>query len=104
RLEGAGMKRIEAVKAICLFAIVALAISGERASGATTGNDWITTWAATPAPRWGSEVPAAFGVPETLEGVTIRQVARISTGGGKVRVVLSNEYGATPLVIGAGTV
>jgi lysophospholipase L1-like esterase len=96
------MKRIGAAKAICLSAIMTLAISGE--TGATAGNDWITTWAATPAPRWGSEIPAAFGVPETMEGVTIRQVARISTGGGKVRVVLSNEYGATPLVIGAGTV
>jgi lysophospholipase L1-like esterase len=98
------MKRIEAAKAICLSAIMTLALSGERAAGAAAGNDWITTWAASPAPRWGSEVPAAFGVPETLEGVTVRQVARISTGGGKVRVVLSNEYGATPLAIGAGTV
>ena len=98
------MKRMDAARAICLSAVMALAISGERAAGATAGKDWITTWAATPAPRWGSEVPAAFGVPETLEGVTIRQVARISTGGGKVRVILSNEYGATPLIIGAGTV
>jgi len=98
------MKRVEAARAICLSAIMVFALSGERAAGATAGKDWITTWAATPAPRWGSEVPAAYGVPETLEGVTIRQVARISTGGGKVRVVLSNEYGATPLVIGAGTV
>ena len=45
-----------------------------------------------------------FGVPETLDGVTIRQVARISVGGSKVRVVLSNEFGGEPLTIGAGSV
>src|SRR6185437_3644340 len=38
------------------------------------------------------------------EGVTIRQVARISAGGGRIRIVLSNEYGNAPLAIGAGSV
>ena len=32
---------------------------------------------------------------------TIRQVARASIGGNKVRIVLSNEYGKVPLKIGA---
>jgi lysophospholipase L1-like esterase len=39
-----------------------------------------------------------------VEGVTVRQVARISMGGGKLRVVLSNEYGNAPMTIGAGSV
>ena len=83
-----------------------MALSGERAADAATdaANGWITSWAATPAPRWGSEVPAPFEVPETVAGVTVRQVARISVGGSKLRVVLSNEYGTAPLTIGAGTV
>ncbi len=99
------MKR-QTVKAYCVAVLLALAVSGERdADAATAGGDsWITTWAATPAPRWGSEVPAPYGVPETLEGQTIRQVARISVGGSKVRVVLSNEFGSEPLTIGAGSV
>ena len=102
---GSGMKR-QTVMAFCVAALLALAVPGERdADAAAAGKDnWITTWAATPAPRWGSEIPAAFGVPETLEGVTIRQVARISVGGAKVRIVLSNEFGSEPLTIGAGSV
>ena len=99
------MKR-QAAKAFAIAAVMTLALSGEHFAAAASfdGNGWITSWAATPAPRWGSDVPAAFGVPETLEGVTIRQVARLSVGGGKVRVMLSNEYGSQPLTIGAGTV
>lgn len=99
------MKRMTA-KAMGIAAVMTLALTGEHYADAASfdGNGWITSWAATPAPRWGSDVPAAYGVPETLDGVTIRQVARLSAGGGKVRVLLSNEYGATPLSIGAGTV
>ena len=98
--------RAQTVKAFCIAAIVALGVSGERYADAATssGNDWITSWAATPAPRWSNEIPTPFGVPETLEGQTIRQVARISVGGSKIRIVLSNEYGSGPLTIGAGSV
>jgi lysophospholipase L1-like esterase len=104
-MRGRGMKR-QTVKVFCIAAFMMLALSGERFADAATagGDNWITTWAATPAPRWGSEVPVPFGVPETLEGQTIRQVARISVGGNKVRVVLSNEFGGEPLTIGAGSV
>ncbi|MGO9418392.1 SGNH/GDSL hydrolase family protein, partial [Roseiarcus sp.] len=35
---------------------------------------------------------------------TIRQNARLSIGGSKVRIVLSNAYGATPLTVGAAHV
>ena len=92
--------------AISLATIMIFALSGERYANAanSAGDDWITTWAATPAPRWSEGNPAPYGVPESLEGQTVRQVARISVGGGKIRVVLSNEYGSTPLTIGAGSV
>ena len=35
---------------------------------------------------------------------TIRQIARVSTGGGRVRVVLSNTFGTAPLRIDAAQV
>ena len=35
---------------------------------------------------------------------TIRQTARLSIGGSRVRIVLSNEYGKTPLTIGAANI
>src|ERR1700749_3932650 len=81
--------------------MLALAASAASAAGA---QPWITTWAATPAPRWAEELPAPFNVPETLEGQTVRQIARISVGGDQVRIVLSNEFGTRPITIGSATV
>ena len=72
-----------------------------RAAG---GEAWITTWAATPAPRWAEELPAPFNVPEVLGDQTVRQIARISVGGNQVRVVLSNEFGTRPVTIGSASV
>ena len=65
---------------------------------------WITTWAATPAPRWAEELPAPFDVPEVLGDQTVRQIARISVGGEQVRVVISNEFGTRPVTIGSASV
>jgi hypothetical protein len=42
-----------------------------------------------------------LSLPPNLWKQTIRQDARLSIGGSKVRVVLSNAYGTTPLTIGA---
>ncbi len=88
---------------ICGAVAAASAVAGFGAQGAEM-EAWITTWAATPAPRWSDDIPAPFGVPEVLENQTVRQVARISAGGTSVRVVLSNAFGAKPLTIGAGSV
>ena len=41
-----------------------------------------------------------IGIPANYRDQTIRQVARVSIGGQKVRVQLSNEYGTMPLTIG----
>jgi lysophospholipase L1-like esterase len=86
--------------AACMLALAAA--SPDRAAHAA--EPWITTWAATPAPRWAEELPAPFGVPEVLGDQTVRQVARISVGGEQLRVVISNEFGTRPLIIGAATV
>jgi len=65
---------------------------------------WVTTWAATPAPRWGKELPVPFDVPATLSDQTVRQIVRTSVGGRKLRIIVSNEFGARPLTIGAATI
>ena len=88
--------------AVGMLALAAAAPTGAARSAGT--EPWITTWAATPAPRWGEELPAPFNVPETLEGQTVRQIARISVGGDQVRIVLSNEFGTRPVTIGNTTV
>ena len=50
---------------------------------------------------WDADFPIPTGFPRTLWNQTIRQIAAVSIGGKRVRVVLSNEYGTRPLVIGA---
>src|SRR5208337_2883815 len=77
---------------------LALATPGVGARAAST-EPWITTWAATPAPRWAEELPAPFNVPEVLGDQTVRQIARMSVGGDQLRVVLSNEFGTRPVTI-----
>jgi lysophospholipase L1-like esterase len=84
-----------------LTVAVAMPSVGAKAAGA---EPWITTWAATPAPRWAEELPAPFNVPEVLGDQTVRQIARISVGGDQLRVVLSNEFGARPVTIGSASV
>jgi len=100
RATALGLTRI--VFAAGLLALAAATPSGgARAAGA---EPWITTWAATPAPRWAEELPAPFNVPEVLGDQTVRQIARISVGGDQVKVVFSNEFGTRPLTIGAASV
>jgi lysophospholipase L1-like esterase len=64
------------------------------------GNDhWINTWTAGPMPSsTGGPLPVVFF------DQTVRQVVRISLGGGKVRVRLSNEFGFKPVEVAAAHV
>jgi lysophospholipase L1-like esterase len=55
---------------------------------------WIGTWAASPA-------PAESGA---FSNQTLRMMPRISLGGERVRVRLSNAYGSRPLAIGAAQI
>jgi lysophospholipase L1-like esterase len=61
-------------------------------------------WAASPQAWWDADFFAPINVPRTLRSQTVRQIARVSLGGERVRVELSNEYGAQPLVIGAANI
>ena len=66
--------------------------------------DWIETWTASPQPIWDAEFVVPINIPRALRNQTVRQIARVSIGGNRLRVVLSNEYGSRPLVIGAAHV
>ena len=55
---------------------------------------WVGTWATTPS--------ATDGV--SLDGQTVRMIARTSIGGGTLRVRLSNGYGKDKLTVGAAHV
>lgn len=62
------------------------------------------SWTASPQPIWSSDFVLPLGLPATLRDQTVRQVVRTSVGGSRVRIVLSNEYGAQALQIGAAQV
>ena len=61
---------------------------------------WIATWAASPEPA----EPDPNQPMLNLEDRTVRERVRISVGGSQIRIRLSNEFGASPLVVGSLTV
>lgn len=65
---------------------------------------WAATWQASPQPVWESGFLFPTNVPSELNDQTVRQVARISVGGPRLRIVLSNAYGNEPIRIGSATV
>ncbi|AZD77406.1 SGNH/GDSL hydrolase family protein [Pseudomonas chlororaphis] len=82
-----------------------LIVTALLAAGPVLAQDnWLTTWMASPQPTWGNELPLPSRIPEALADSTIRQKLRVSIGGSQVRVVISNEYGKQPLLIGAARV
>lgn len=62
---------------------------------------WVASWTAAPHAPLGTEGPFAAA---SYENVTISQILRLSEGGKKLRVKLSNRYGAGPLEIGAARI
>jgi lysophospholipase L1-like esterase len=80
--------------ALALAAVLALPAPVRAAES------WIGTWTASVQPVWDPEFPVPTNLPRSLWKQTIRQTVPASIGGKRVRVVLSNEYGARPLVVG----
>lgn len=60
-----------------------------------------TGWYAAPQPAWGQDFVLPMNVPASVGGHTVRETLRLSAGGSRVRVVLSNRYGTAPLTVGA---
>lgn len=83
---------------------LALATSPAQAANAEPAHGWLASWTASPQAVWGSDFLFPSNVPAVLHGQTVRQVARLSVGGPRVRIVLSNAYGKVPLHIGAASV
>lgn len=79
--------------------------------GQTAGQHWIGTWATAtvgrpnpvPAPPGGGAPPAA-GLLLHFSNQTLRQVVRVSAGGDRLRVVVTNTFGTAPLEIGGAQV
>lgn len=82
--------------------ILACAIGGAQdarsaPSLAGAGEHWVATWTMSPMPA--NALPDAENT--GVANQTIREAARISIGGRRVRIRLSNAYGTGPLQVGA---
>lgn len=84
---------------------------------AASNEHWVGTWATAvvtrpqpPRPTAGEQpAPPANSAPGTqpplsLNNQTLREIVHVSIGGGRLRVVLSNEFGTAPLTIGAASI
>jgi lysophospholipase L1-like esterase len=63
-------------------------------------NAWITTWATSPQ----AGTPNSREALLNIDNQTVRERVRISIGGSDIRLRFSNEFGSSPLLIGAATV
>ena len=85
--------RLGALVAALAVAALAFGLGRRRRRSSSDAGDWIATWAASPQPWWDADFFVPINVPRSLRNQTVRQIARVSLGGSRVRVELSNEYG-----------
>ena len=81
----------------------AIAAAPALAADVSVTPGWVATWQASPQPVWGADFLFPTNVPPALHDQTLRQVAQVSVGGGRLRIVLSNAYGKQPLTVGKAT-
>jgi lysophospholipase L1-like esterase len=80
--------------------LIAAALAAPLPAAPPAAAPWVASWgAAQMVPGDKDQLP-----PIGAEGATLRQIVRLSIGGGAVRVRLSNLVGTQPLAIGAATV
>jgi lysophospholipase L1-like esterase len=82
--------------------ICSLALFAPHAQAATAR--WIGSWGASPAPPMPAAADSRFPGTPGFNNQTIVQVVRLSAGGSRLRLRLTNEYGPKVLEIGAARV
>ncbi|MEL7551488.1 SGNH/GDSL hydrolase family protein [Pseudomonas protegens] len=82
----------------------AMPVAPALAADASPTPIWVATWQASPQPVWGADFLFPTNLPPELRDQTVRQMARVSLGGSRLRIVLSNVYGKQPLTVGKATV
>lgn len=96
------MHHLKIAASLALLSALALpAGATPAAAGNPAQPAWSASWTASPQPIWEAGFALSTNIPASLSNQTVRQIARISLGGKRARVVLSNEYGTTPLTVGA---
>lgn len=101
-IETTSMNKSIARLGLALLLAGAAAISSAKPgppSGPAASRQWATSWIAPAEPIWGADFVLPLGMPPQLHDVTLRQNLRISLGGERLRLVVSNEYGRAPLKV-----
>jgi lysophospholipase L1-like esterase len=85
-----------ALGALAAFILVASPLAA-AAQGPDARSAWVGSWASSQmVPDSKNALP-----PEDLADATVRQIVRLSTGGARIRVRLSNAFGSAPLKFSA---
>ena len=95
RLVGAGLAAVAIAFASTTFG----SARAEDERGDRGEPRWVGTWGASP-----QQSVTAFGSAPSFTNQTVREIVRISVGGERFRVRLTNEFGAQPVLIGAAHV
>ena len=89
--------------------VLVLAFSLVGAAQQPASDHWVGTWSTAVVPS--TVFPPAPGVrnpppiaSQGFQNQTIRQIVHTSIGGTRVRIVLSNVFGTTPLTVGAASI
>ncbi|WP_405777843.1 SGNH/GDSL hydrolase family protein [Streptomyces sp. NBC_00859] len=95
-------RRSAVVPLAALLGLALLTAPGARADNVTPRGGWTAAWAASPqapstgfTPNWSQE---------GFSHQTVRQVVRVTEGGDRARIRLSNLYGTSPLVLTGATI
>jgi lysophospholipase L1-like esterase len=93
----AGTKRVVVACVLGFGLAVAAAAHAGAASSPSLQGQWVESWAAAPQEPVD---PLVGGTPQSFSDQTIREIVRLSAGGGALRIRLTNEYGTAPVTIG----
>lgn len=91
-----------ALTSAALTAMLGAAVPCAPVLAAPSG--WVATWQASPQPVWGPGFLFPTHAPSELRDQTVRQIVRVSLGGQRLRIELSNAYGNQPVTLGKATV
>jgi len=82
---------------------LAFALGNDAWAGTTPARpergNWVTSWYAAPQPGWDSTFVLPMNVPAVIARRTVEETVRVSSGGGRIRLVFSNRHGRDALVL-----
>jgi lysophospholipase L1-like esterase len=88
------------IPTVAMLAFATAGSVGAAPSSSHPAANWVTSWMASPQPAWTNDFILPTNVPSSLEAASVRETVQLSSGGTALRLVFSNRYGRTPLVIG----